>query len=222
QYFTNYNAKKIQSCRRAIAFWSAKGWINGEEKAVMLASLINSLDKVANTAGTYYAFLKKWHRKALNQFRFQFIMPASLNGKGHCFNETAEELVKRRDFDILYLDPPYNQRSYGHYYHLPETIALEGTPVVHGQSGIPIKINTKSKFNNKIESKQALLDVLNNAKFKLLVFHYADNGIIPSKNIEEILSPFGKINDFIIDCKGYRTKISPIKTRHHLYIVKNG
>jgi adenine-specific DNA-methyltransferase len=76
-FFTDRNARKIQACRRKIMAWAQKGWLGYDEHAVLLASLINSVDKVANTAGTYYAFLKKWHRKALNDFRFELILPVS-------------------------------------------------------------------------------------------------------------------------------------------------
>jgi len=146
-FFTERNAHKIQACRREIMTWAQQSWLSHDEHAVMLASLINSMDRVANTAGTYYAYLKKWHRKALNDFRFELIEPVSSNNKGYCFHEPAKTLAQRQHFDILYLDPPYNGRSYAHYYHLPETIALEATPNVHGMSGIPNNIFAISGFN---------------------------------------------------------------------------
>lgn len=220
-FFTDRNARKIQACRRKIMTWAQKGWLNHDEYAVLLASLINSMDRVANTAGTYYAFLKKWHRKALNDFRFELILPVSSKSKGYCFHEPANTLVRRRHFDILYLDPPYNQRSYAHYYHLPETMALETTPKVHGMSGIPRNISTISEFNRPKQARHALINLLKNASFNLLVFHYADNGIITPQEVRDILSSYGKIEDFLIDSKGYTTKEKPRRVKHHLYLVQN-
>ena len=220
-FFKDQNAHKIQACRRKIMSWARKGWLNHDEHAVLLASLINSMDRVANTAGTYYAFLKKWHRKALNDFRFELILPVSSKSKGYCFLEPAKTLVRRQHFDVLYLDPPYNQRSYPHYYHLPETIALETTPKVHGMSGIPRNISAISEFNRPKEARHALIDLLNNADFSLLVFHYADNGIIKPKEVREILSIYGKNEEFLLDSKGYTTKAIPRKVKHHLYLVQN-
>ena len=221
KFFTKQNAQKIQSCRQEIIKWSKKGWLNHDEHSVLLASLINSMDKVANTAGTYYAYLKKWHRKALNDFRFEFILPNVSKNKGHCFQEPANTLVKRQYFDILYLDPPYNERSYAHYYHLPETIALETTPKVHGMSGVPINISTFSEFNRCREAGRALTDLLSNANFNLLIFHYADNGIIPIQEVRDILSSFGQIDDYIVEAKGYTTIKTSQKTKHHLYLIQN-
>src|SRR4030042_1499802 len=54
-FFTDRNARKIQACRRKIRAWAQKGWLSYDERAVLLASLINNMDRVANTAGTYYA-----------------------------------------------------------------------------------------------------------------------------------------------------------------------
>jgi len=220
-FFTDRNARKIEACRRKIRVWTKRGWLSYDERAVLLASLINSMDRVANTAGTYYAFLKKWHRKALNDFRFELILPVPSKSKGYCFHEPAKALVGRWNFDILYLDPPYNQRSYAHYYHLPETIALETTPKVHGMSGIPRNISAISEFNRLREAKYALIDLLNNASFSLLVFHYADNGIITPQEVREILSSYGKTEDFLLDSKGYTTKEKPRRVKHHLYLVQN-
>ncbi len=220
-FFTKRNALKIQSCIQQIKTWFKKAWIDCDEHAVLLASLINSMDKVANTAGTYYAYLKKWHRKALNEFCFEFIPPTASEKGGNCFQEPAKTLVKRRHFDILYLDPPYNERSYAHYYHLPETIALEKTPKVHGRSGVPINISTFSEYNRRREASRALIDLLDNARFNLLLFHYADNGIIPMKDVRDILSSFRRVEECSIEAKGYTTKKTPQKTQHHLYLVQN-
>lgn len=220
-YFTKRNAQRIQACRREILSWAKKGWLSHNEHAVMLASLINSMDKVANTAGTYYAYLKKWHRKALNDFRFEFLENVPSTSKGYCFHESAKSLVRRQHFDILYLDPPYNMRSYAHYYHLPETIALEETPKVHGMSGIPIKIYVSSDFNRPKEAKNALIDILDNASFNYLIFHYTDDGIIRPQELREILSGYGSIDDQLIDSKGYTTTGNHRNVKHHLYLVHN-
>lgn len=220
-FFTKQNAQKIQACRREIMSWAKQGWLSHGEHALMLASLINSMDRVANTAGTYYAYLKKWNRKALINFRFGLIAPVSSKSKGYCFNEPAKKLVQRRHFNILYLDPPYNERSYAHYYHLPETIALERTPTVHGMSGIPNEISTISDFNKSKLAKYALADILDNARFDHLIFHYTNDGIIRPKEVLKILSEYGEIEHQLVDSKGYTTKALSQKVKHHLYVVHN-
>jgi adenine-specific DNA-methyltransferase len=117
-FFTLENAMRAQSCRLQIDSWSRSKWLNSHERAVLLASLINSMDRVANTAGTYYAYLKSWHRKALLPFRFELIRPAKGNPDCSSVLADAKDLVASRKFDILYLDPPYNERSYSTYLYV--------------------------------------------------------------------------------------------------------
>ena len=48
------------------------------------------------------------------------------------FNEDANELVKRINPDIVYIDPPYNSRQYCDAYHLIENVARWEKPLVEG------------------------------------------------------------------------------------------
>lgn len=218
-FFTRNNALKIQGVRRLIYRWNRDGLLNYDEFATLLASLIDCMDKVANTAGTYYASLKKFNRKSNKQFLFQLINSVVANKTGNCYFGQAIDLVAGKSFDILYLDPPYNERSYPHYYHLPQTIAMEGTPKVYGKAGIPRGIINKSGYTSLDSAKNQLVSLLNVANFKLLVFHYADNGLIPKYELKEILSKYGQLNDYYIDSKGYTTKHIVRNVTHHLYCI---
>jgi adenine-specific DNA-methyltransferase len=55
KFFSSTNAYHIQACIDKMVFWRGSGIIDEMEYALLMASLINSMDKVANTAGTYYA-----------------------------------------------------------------------------------------------------------------------------------------------------------------------
>jgi adenine-specific DNA-methyltransferase len=222
QFFTRENAMRIEGCRALILSWHHKKWINFYEKAILLASLINSMDKIANTAGTYYAYLKNWYRKAIKPFRFELL--SHIPGKCGCrsFLEDATSLVSRRDFDIIYLDPPYNERSYAHYYHLPESLALGQDPLVHGKSGIPNDMRIVSDFNRPQKAEKALLKLLEHARFKLLAVQYSDKGFINRKYIKDILSQFGKVEEFILRSTGYVSRREPRTSEHRLYLVFNG
>lgn len=221
-FFTRDNARKIEAIRALITNWTNADLITYRERAFLLASLINSFDKVANTAGTYYAYLKSWHRKALNPFKFDLLHPQK--GATNCRSllSEAKDITQLQKYDILYLDPPYNARSYGHYYHLPETIALQKTPRVHGMSGIPLCIKPISDFSRPALSVAALKEIVENADFNVLAFHYSDNGLISAKEIQNILRPFGRVEKSHVQTKGYTTKQTPRTIDHTVYIVENG
>lgn len=222
RFFTEKNAIQIEACKARIEEWNKKKLLTKKEHAILVASLINSTDKVANTAGTYYAYLKKWHRKALHSFRFTLIPVTSGNNNCKCFLGEAQALVSKRFFDVVYLDPPYNERSYAHYYHLPETIALGEIPKVHGKSGMPNTDKVISDFNRLQYAKNALERILEKARFHLLAFHYSDDGLIRQQDIEGILSNYGRVENYILDSKGYITSNINRNTKHHLYLVNHG
>ena len=221
-FFTEENAARIEACRVRIEEWFNKKLLTKKERAILVASLINSMDRVANTAGTYYAYLKKWHRKALRTFRFTLIPFTSGNNNCVCFLGEAQALVSKRFFDVVYLDPPYNGRSYARYYHLPETLALGEIPEIHGKSGMPNTERAISDFNRPQYAKNALERILENARFRLLAFHYSDDGLIRQQDIEEILSNYGRIENYILDSKGYITSNIKRNTKQHLYLVDYG
>jgi adenine-specific DNA-methyltransferase len=221
QFFTEKNAIQIEACKNKIEEWNSKKLLTQEEYAILISSLINSMDKVANTAGTYYAYLKQWHRKALHPFFFTLIPFTPGNNHCKCFLSEAQKLVSKCYFDILYLDPPYNERSYSHYYHLPETIALGLQPQLHGKSGMPNTKKVKSDFNRPQSAKKALEKILVNARFRLLAFHYADDGLIKQQEIVGILSKFGRIENHLLDTKGYVTSAIKRDVKQNLYLVSN-
>lgn len=221
-FFTEENGALIDACRLRINEWSRNGWLNKSERAVLIASLINCMDKVANTAGTYYAYLKTWHRKALLPFCFELIPHAVGNAKCYCFYEDAEKVVGKKSYDIIYLDPPYNERSYVQYYHLPETLALEGTPRIHGKSGMPDEDRPVSDFNRPQNAQRALERLLRKASFKLLAFHYSDDGLIKPHVVRNVLSQYGKVEDFTLNSIGYTTSKTARTEEHHLYVVTHG
>lgn len=220
-FFTRTNAMKIEACRELISGWTREGLLNADEKAMLLAGLISGMDNVANTAGTYYAYLKSWHRKALNPFRFNLVVPSARGGHGQCFHESADLLTSRTRYNVLYLDPPYNERSYSRYYHLPETIAKCECPEVKGMSGIPVTGHVVSGYNSRASACESLYKMLSKAKFNTLLFHYTDYGLIKPKILIDILSEHGKMSTFTFDAKGYTTRTAATRTPHKIYVVQN-
>jgi adenine-specific DNA-methyltransferase len=220
-FFTIENAKKIQACYNQFIEWNREHMLTQREHAVISASLINSMDKVANTAGTYYAYLKHWHRKSLISFKFELIQPTTGSSGCESFLMDAAELVALKKFDVLYLDPPYNTRNYSGYYHLPETIAHGDIPEVHGKSGIAQRTSFKSNFAIKAQAENAIINLLNKAQFRLLVFHYTEDGLIQLPDLKRILKKYGKVEERSIVSRGYTTASSPRSTTHKIYLVAN-
>jgi adenine-specific DNA methylase len=72
-YFTAENAGKIDYFRSKIEEWKNAEFLAQNEYNYLLASLIDSVSDVSNTAGVYGAFLKKWDPRALKPIVFHSV-----------------------------------------------------------------------------------------------------------------------------------------------------
>lgn len=110
--------------------------INQKEYFILLASLLYSVDKVANTVGHYDAYRKKAMLK--DRLQFELIKPF-LNPHIHTeiYQQDSNTLVKKlhtqdTKLDIAFIDPPYNSRQYSRFYHFLETLAKNHSPKLYG------------------------------------------------------------------------------------------
>jgi len=197
-FFTEENAKLIDGCRQKIESDFQSGVINESEYYFLLCSLIESFDKVANTTGVYGAFLKKFKGTASKKFELKAYKP--LKGKsGVAHQGDSNEYIKEIEGDILYLDPPYNNRQYGANYHIINYIAeykdvkfTERT--VDGEkkeSKTALYDYNKSEYSIKKKALKALEDLLNNSNFKYIFLSYNDEGIISMDDMKAAMSKFG-------------------------------
>lgn len=191
-YFSEYNAKKCDAIRIAIEDWFKQDKINENEYFFLLGSLINSIDKYANTASVYGAYLKKLKKSALKAMELTAlpIMQGAVNCK--VYNEDISELIKKVSGDILYLDPPYNARQYCTNYHMLETIAKYDSPKIKGKTGLRDYTDQKSDFCIKNKVAGAFADLVKNAKFKYIFLSYNNEGLMSFETIEKIMKKYGK------------------------------
>ncbi len=203
-YFTEYNAKKCDAIRIAIEEKYKAKTISENEYFFLLGSLINSIDKYANTASVYGAYLKQLKKSALKEMKLEPlpIIPGIVEGK--VYNEDINELVNHVSGDILYLDPPYNARQYCTNYHLLETIARYDNPIIHGKTGLREYSDQKSVFCMKSKVEKAFAELIKNAKFKYIFLSYNNEGLMSCDTIERIMKKYGKYKLFIQDHRRYK------------------
>lgn len=195
-YFSDKNGKKVDAIREKIDEWKKKELLNNNEYYFLLSSLIENIDKVANTTSVYGAFLKKLKRSAQNIFTMQ---PANFvyNRQSHSvFNEDIEVLIEKVEGDVLYLDPPYNHRQYAPNYHLLETIAKYDNPKIKGKTGLRDYSNQKSKFSQKKEVLNSFDNLIQKAQVKYIFLSYNNEGLMTPKEVEKIMSKRGKYGVF--------------------------
>lgn len=202
-YFTDENGKLCDAIRQKLEELRKKGDISEGLYFYYLASLINSIDKYANTASVYGAFLKHVKKSAQKTFKLE-LLPVIKGKKGSVFNEDINVLIREISGDILYLDPPYNARQYCTNYHVLETIAKYDEPLLNGVTGLREYTEQKSKYCSKRTIADVFDDLIKNAKFKYIFLSYNNEGLMSLDTIKDIMGKYGKYSFFTKEYKRFK------------------
>lgn len=191
KFFDYQTAKKIGYIRDDIE--KHKCSFSDKEYCILVASLIYSIDKIANTLGHYEAYIKKEikpQRLLIKQIDYRSIDSVDI------YREDSNLLVKTISADIFYIDPPYNSRQYSRFYHLYENLVKWDKPILSGSAMKPAKENMSEYCSSR--AVKAFDDLISNVNTKYIVVSY-NNTYTPkstsSKNkitIEEITKILSK------------------------------
>lgn len=181
KYFERGDAKKIGYIRQDIE--DKKDLFNEREYCILLASLLYSLDRCANTVGHYEAYFK--NKKLKQNFIFELITPYDthkLNKHFSIFREDANNLAPKIKSDIVYIDPPYSSRQYSRFYHLLENITKWEKPELFGSALKPAPENMSQYCSSS--AKKAFQDLVNKLDCKYIVVSYNNTYNSKSKSSE--------------------------------------
>ena len=202
-FFSAADCRKIGFIREDIESKYKSDQINARERAILITSLLYAMDKIANTCGHYDAYI----RNAEFCRHIELAVPLASNDNNEnnqCYNEDANELVKRIEADLVYIDPPYNSRQYCDSYHLLENVARWEKPKV---SGVALKMD-RSKLKSDYctsSAAQAFEDLVSHIKAKYILLSYNNmatkgndrsNAKISDADIMRILSRKGRVKVF--------------------------
>lgn len=214
-YFTPENAARIDYFRKQIEEWYKNKLLSEAEYMLLLASLVESVSRVSNTAGVYGAFLKKWDGRALKPI--EFIKPAynacdSLNIK--IYNDKTENIISDVKCDILYLDPPYTQNQYGTQYHLLETLILNDHPSVSKVTGSRPVMPMRSDWSKEYKAHILLDKIIANTTARYIVMSYNNDGLMSKEYIEAVMKRYGKPETYCCKKISYK-KYQNWKSQNH-------
>lgn len=209
QYFSAENARKLDAMRNRIEQWHLTNLITDSEFYLLVAAVIEAASSVSNTAGTYGAFLKDWDNRALKPVVLLAPEVVASNNSHKVFLQDINKLIKDIECDILYLDPPYNQRQYAAYYHLLNTIASWDNPKIYGKTGRRPYSHQLSRYSTP-EAGLALTELVDAARCKHILISYNDEGILKRHEIEAILARRGTPQVFEYYYRRYSSHSSQI------------
>ncbi len=202
-YFSLGNGRRCQAIRDTLESWRTAGLVTPSEFHVLLAGLLESLDQVANTASVYAAYLK--HVKKTARQPLGLRVPALLTGRPgathRAFNLEIGDLsaaLGGRAVDVLYLDPPYNQRQYNAYYHILETVARWDLQAFEprGKTGLRPDGGQSSRFCSRPAAATALEELLDRLPARHVIMSYSNEGLIPEDTLRRILASRSAAVDF--------------------------
>ncbi|MGI0060274.1 MAG: DNA adenine methylase [Nitrosotalea sp.] len=206
RYFGSNDSKRIGYIREDIETKRAE--LTEKEYCILIASLIYSVDKIANTVGHYDAYIRKEPED--NRFVLNMIKPVDTNSNFRIFLDDANQLVRKIKADIVYIDPPYNSRQYSRFYHILETLALGETPELYGTALKPEPKTEKTSEYCKTKAPVVFQDLINNLDCKYIVVSYnntynskshSSENKITLKQIRDALKKRGKTK---VHKKSYR------------------
>ena len=222
KYFTEENAGRIDFFRWQIGEWRNKGLLDDDEYAVLVASLVESVSAVSNTAGVYGAFLKKWDARALKPIRFRRVEASGLPSLGATgLQGRVEDLVADVSCDVLYVDPPYTQNQYGTQYHLLETLALGDTPEISPVTGSRPTAPYRSDWSKEFKAHVLLDRIVAKTKARYVLVSYSNDGILSREYIEAVLKRYGRPETLVrekISYKQYLNWKAAEDERHFEYL----
>ncbi len=198
-YFTPANAARIDAIRKRLHVWHINGLLSDDAFYVLLASLIEAADRVANTTGVYAAFVKTWQPNARRPLELRRPDPVPGNGCRAVRADAMKLVAELDDFNLLYLDPPYNNRQYAGYYHVPEVIAtgwFDAPILTRGKTGLIADDDRRSDWSRPRLAAAVFEQLVASARWKHIVMSYNAEGIIPEATIERVLREQGRASTY--------------------------
>ncbi|MDP2940424.1 MAG: DNA adenine methylase [Candidatus Omnitrophota bacterium] len=229
QFFSNENAIRIDATREQLHKWKEEGLFNESEFYILLASLIDAADFVANISGTYGAYLKIWRSMALKPFTMLVPNLIESNLEHQVYKDDSNKIIDNLAGDILYIDPPYNSRQYAANFHILETLACWDEPKVYGKTGLRPYEEKKSVYSQKSKCKEFFAELIAKARTSYILMSYNNEGIIPHDFIIKTLSKRGDVRVYARDYRRFRTerdhenrhyKVHDDRVQENIYVVR--
>ncbi len=198
RYLQPHNGERVDAIRERIAQLALPPVL----EAVVLVSLMEAADRVDSTCGLQMAYLKSWSPRSHNRMTLR--VPDLLEGPGHALQTEAAAAAATRAFDVVYLDPPYNQHRYLGNYHVWESLVRWDKPEVYGIAMKRVDCREyKSAFNSRKNIRDAFASLLQNIDARYVLVSFNNEGYLNQADLIELLSVRGEVAAMDVDYKRY-------------------
>lgn len=214
-FYSNDNARRLDFFAQELQELSP------EMRRLMLGPLLSKASVHANTGGVFKGFYKD-KRTGIGKFgaaagnaTTRILAPIELEvpilsraKASHLVyqqdaNRLAGTLVKD-DFDLVYIDPPYNQHPYGSNYFMLNLLTNYAPPKdVSLVSGIPTNWN-RSGYNVRKQSLLLLADLFESIPARFLLVSFNSEGFVNIAEMKQALLAHGRVDEVSLKYNAYR------------------
>ena len=233
-YFTPENAGRIDASREMLEKWRTERALRDDDYYLLLAAIIEGADRVANTAGVYASYMKRWQPNARRALEIVPELPVAGKVPARAYLMDAADAAKEvGEVDLLYIDPPYNSRQYVAYYHIPEILARgwsDTVPAIRGKVGLLAGEEGRSQWSHGRRVQRLFSGLLAESGAKYALVSFNSEGHLKPEALESLLgkaSADGKVSRFSQRYRRYRADSDRAGRQYHadialenLYLVR--
>lgn len=233
-YFTSENATRIDGAREELEGWRSARAIDEDSYYLLLAAIIEGADRVANTAGVYASYMKRWQPNARRRFDILPEAPIAGEQAADAYLMDATDAARAiGEVDLIYIDPPYNSRQYVAYYHIPEILArgwFESGPAIRGKVGLLAGKEGRSDWSHGRRVQKLFSNLLSATNARHVLVSFNSEGHLAPDTLHSLLARTavdGEVSHFTQGYRRYRAD-SERAGRHyhadraleHLYLIR--
>lgn len=232
-FYTRRNACYLDTARKRI------GELPDELQPYFLAPLLAEASVHANTSGVFKGFYKNREtgigqyggsgRNALSRILGPIEVKMPLFSRFSCpfrvfRGDAAVVAPAAGEFDLAYIDPPYNQHPYGANYFMLNLLADYRRPEnVSAVSGIPRDWN-RSEWNRRGQAAEQMCRLAETVEAKFLLISFNSEGFISLPEMTALLGRVGSVKVTETDYNTFRgsrnLKGRNLRLKEYLFLVE--
>ena len=212
-FYSSDNARRLDFYAQEIQELPA------DMRRLLLGPLLSKASIHANTGGVFKGFYKDKHTgigkfgaaagdavsRILAPIELEVPVMSMLETEHEVYQEDANKLASNMgEFDLVYIDPPYNQHPYGsNYFMLNLLTNYERPKEVSKVSGIPTDWN-RSGYNVRKQALPLLDELFAAIPARFILVSFNSEGHVSTDEIKSVLGKHGRVDEMIVKYNTYR------------------
>lgn len=231
-FYSNDNARRLDFYAQEI------NELPSSIRSLLLGPLLSKASVHANTGGVFKGFYKDKNtgigkfgaaagdamKRILAPIELEVPVLSNFDTDYEVYRNDANELAATlSEYDLIYLDPPYNQHPYGsNYFMLNLLTNYERPTAVSAVSGIPVEWN-RSGYNVRKRALPLLADLFERLPARFLLVSFNSEGYVSTDDMKAALEAHGRVDEMVMKYNTYRASRNlhnrDIHVTEHLFLL---